>query len=158
MASSIFFMASSIFSIIMVSSILFSCNTANTHIIVTQETVEPVVTCTSLQNKSLVTRALVTIEWVAFSWPQPYLLPALRAICIVRPGVVQQLSLVFESTSLPVVSRVPLRVPDLVKTKITRNSSFKPGSIRFRLHIIIILADSIAEDDHGDDVEPKSDG
>merc|ERR1712013_244739 len=60
-----------LFPIIMANSILLSCSTANTHIIVTQETVEPVVTCTSLQNKSLVTRTLITIEGVAFSWPQP---------------------------------------------------------------------------------------
>lgn len=106
---------------------------------------------TSLQNKALLASTLITVEGVAFSWPQSQFFTAMRAICIVRPGIVQQFSLVFEGTPLPVFSRVPLRVSDLVKTQVTRNGAFKPGAICLWFHIIIILTDSITEDDHSND-------
>jgi len=106
---------------------------------------------TSLQNKALLASTLITVEGVAFSWPQSQFFTAMRAICIVRPGIaekifyycfystnisrlLQQFSLVFEGTPLPVFSRVPLRVSDLVKTQVTRNGAFKPGAICLWFH------------------------
>jgi len=57
---------------------------------------------------------------MTFFRPQPQPFSAVGTISIVRLWIAQQFPLVLESTSLPVFTGVPLRVPNLVQTEVAR--------------------------------------